>query len=144
MASNGSVGYRVFRCSGCGHVDYVTEESELLCTFCQKPLKRKDTILADTVEGAENEVRDLVYQNRKQQSSSRSGLGVRRRIISMVDALLDMNRGRPVRLSDVYQECEAAGISKTKTQRFLDIMKEDGVVIIEGGMLFLEDGGEGW
>jgi hypothetical protein len=62
----------------------------------------------------------------------------------MIDALLDTNRGRPVRIGAVYQECEAAGISKNKTQRFLDVLKEDGVVLIERGMLSLSDGGEGW
>ncbi|UCE10433.1 MAG: hypothetical protein JSW61_00480, partial [Candidatus Thorarchaeota archaeon] len=96
-----------------------------------------EIVYASTVLEAEEYVRKLALESKSRSKSKKPqrGLGVRRRIINIIDALVDLNRGRPVAIVKVIQEAAEAGITLSKTSRVLyDLIDSGAVIEIEDGV----------
>ena len=72
-----------------------------------------------------------MMESRAEQERTRPkrGLGVRRRILNIVEALVDMNRGRPVTVERVMRDATDAGIELSKANRHLYGLIESGEII---------------
>ena len=70
-----------------------------------------------------------------------SGLGVRRRVLNIVECLVGLNKGRPVNISSVLKECVGAKIKIERGLHFLDVLEEQGLIIVDGSHVSLSEGG---
>lgn len=56
------------------------------------------------------------------------GLGLRRRILDIVESLVNMNRLKPVTLEQVLTECVDAGIPRERALHFLDVLSNENLI----------------
>ncbi|MFX0054591.1 MAG: hypothetical protein ACFFAD_06675 [Candidatus Hermodarchaeota archaeon] len=130
--------FRVYQCPSCTNIGYTAvenEQEESRCSLCRSLiLHAPGTIYAVTIQEAQASVRELVLesrQNAKPRGGGR-GLGIKRRVYYIVEALVDLNRGRPVSIEDVMRECSDAGIDISRAMTFLDSLVSEGEVIKNG------------
>ena len=130
--------FRVYQCPSCTNIGYVsiqTEQEESRCSLCRTLIFHEPgTLYAVTVQEAQSSVRELVAESRhevKPKSGGR-GLGIKRRVYYIVEALVDLNRGRPVSIDDVMRECSDAGIDISRAMTFLDALVSEGEVVKNG------------
>ncbi|MGY5875759.1 MAG: hypothetical protein RTU30_08435 [Candidatus Thorarchaeota archaeon] len=88
-------------------------------------------------------MREFIFlsQQAKTLSKVTRGAGVRKRVFRIVEALVDLNRGRPVTLNEVMRECIDAGIDTDKAHKFLETLAGDGIVSMDGTRVSITEGG---
>jgi hypothetical protein len=133
--------FRVYQCPSCTNIGYVSvqsEDEESRCSLCRTLVfHAPGTIYTVTVQEAQFSVRELVTENRqnvKPRGAGR-GLGIKRRVYYIVEALVDLNRGRPVSIEDVMRECSDAGIDISRAMTFLDSLVSEGEVVKNGTLV---------
>ncbi len=138
---------RVYQCSNCTNIGYIfiqSEHDELSCSLCKTLLPSSPTaIITDTVEEAEKHMRELVFlsQQKKEPIQVTRGAGIRKRVLRIVDALVDLNRGRDVTIDAILQECIDAGIDREKAYSFLDSLIETDILnCVNGKVSIIKDG----
>ena len=130
--------FRIYRCPKCSNIGYQSvqsENEESQCSLCGTLiLDEPGTIYAVTKEEARSNVRELVVESRRKssQKSSGRGLGVKKRLYYIVEALVDLNRGRPVAIDEVMRECTDAGIDLSRAMSFLDTLISEGMIESDG------------
>jgi hypothetical protein len=131
--------FRIYRCSVCKNIGYAHVENEnetSRCSLCQTIiLHESGTVYAVTLQEAEASVRELVVESqisRVKQGGNGRGLGVKRRVLNIVESLIDMNRGRAVSLEVVMRECNEAGIDMGRAIKFLEILESEGAIQNDG------------
>ena len=139
--------FRIYKCPSCGAIAYVRVENEQetsMCGLCRGPVLDEPGILySATVNQAEDLVAEMVLHDMLENKASAptSGLGVRRRVFNIVECLVGLNKGRPVNIDSVLKECVDARIKTERGLHFLDVLKEQGLVIVDGGRVSLSEGG---
>lgn len=131
--------FRVYKCARCNNIGYVPLEWEnepSNCTLCGAVIVHEPgTVYAVTVQEAQESVRELVVES--QLSKTRKGglgrgLGLKRRVYNIVEALIDLNRGRPVTIENVMRECSEANIDIGRALKFLDTLESEGLIFNDG------------
>jgi hypothetical protein len=91
------------------------------------------------MQEAQSNVKELVVQSRRQKSQGGGGrgLGIKKRVYYIVEALIDINRGRPVTVDAVLRECSDAGIDLNKAMAFLEKLESEGLVTRKGTHLVI-------
>jgi len=134
---------RVYRCPRCRNVGYAPVENfqdSSVCSLCQAKIPHSSsTRYAATVEEAESMIRELVVDStqRSLPGGDPRSYGVRKRVLNIVEALVDTNRGRPVSIMRILQECSDAGIDEDKASAFIDAMLSDGCLVNDGSEITL-------
>lgn len=131
----------MYQCPSCTNIGYVSvqnEQEESRCSLCRSLiLNELGTLYAVTVQEAHASVQELVTESRisaKPRPGGR-GLGIKKRVYYIIEALVDLNRGRPVSIEDVMRECSDAGIDISRAMTFLDSLVSEGVVTKNGSLL---------
>ena len=107
-------------------------------------LHQTGMLYAVTTQEAENLVSDLVHASQVEndaKSRSTRGIGVRRRVLDIVESLVSENRGRPIEIERFMKECIDARIKPMRGLHFLDILEEEGLIVRHGEAITLEHGG---
>ena len=141
--------FRIYTCESCNHTDYISVESEdspSKCGLCGSTISDNDTAhYVETVNEAEELVHELVLTTpQKRTTSNRSvrGVGMKKRVLYIVDAIVDTNRGRPASKRAILEECELADIPQERVIHFLKRLEEEGLVIkTSEGMIINVEGG---
>ncbi|MGY5861552.1 MAG: hypothetical protein RTU09_04195 [Candidatus Thorarchaeota archaeon] len=140
--------FRIYTCPSCGALAYTRVESEeetSQCGLCRTPVLHQTGMLyAVTTQEAENLVSDLVHASQVEndaKSRSTRGIGVRRRVLDIVESLVSENRGRPIEIERFMKECIDARIKPMRGLHFLDILEEEGLIVRHGEAITLEHGG---
>lgn len=139
--------YRVYQCPHCSNIGFAQvsrEDDENSCSLCTAPVvDEKGTLYAATVQEAEGFVKELVLQSNASRSQAKPsrGLGVRKRILLIVDALVDTNRGWPVAIEKVMREATEAGIDLSKASRALYSLIDQGLILESDGKIILTERG---
>jgi len=139
--------FRIYKCPRCknsGFVPVENEEEEARCSLCHGViLHEKGTLYAVTIDEAKEILTDLFLTSRldERKVGSSRGLGLKRRVLNIVESIVDNNRGRPAAFSDVMRECTDAGIDLGRASHFVDVLKREGALIEESGRLTVN--GEG-
>jgi hypothetical protein len=55
--------------------------------------------------------------------------GIRRRVIDIVESLVNLNRLKPVTLEQSVIECIDTGISQEREKYFLDVLRDNGFIV---------------
>lgn len=135
--------FRVYQCPRCKNVGYAIveqESDESRCSLCQGIiLHEPGTIYAVTMQEAQSNVKELVIHSRQEKNKGGTvrSLGIKKRVYYIVEALIDLNRGRPVTIEDVLRECSDAGIDLNRAISFLDKLESEGVIIRQGSSLLI-------
>jgi hypothetical protein len=106
-------------------------------------LHESSSLYASTIEEAKDILTELVLTIRldaKSVGASR-GLGVKRRVLNIVESIIEINRGHPARWHQVMSECTDAGIDPDRATHFVDVLKREGALEEQGGGLVMN--GEG-
>ena len=106
-------------------------------------LHEKGTLYAASIEEAKEALTELLLLSRldaRKVGSSR-GLGVKKRVLNIVESVIEINRGHPARWNQVMSECSDAGIDSERASHFVDVLKREGALTEEGGGLVMN--GEG-
>jgi len=115
-------------------VEYEEETSR--CSFCQAIILHEvGTVYAVTVQEAQSCVRELIIESQmsaSKQGGNGRGLGLKRRVYNIVEALIELNRGRPVTIENVMRECSEANIDLGRAMRFLDTLESEGMILNDG------------
>lgn len=124
--------FRVYRCRSCGNVgsDRITDrETDSHCSLCDMVISDEPGMAyVSNVEEAHRRAGMLAEIARTEIPKVSMGLGLRRRVLDMVNSLVDMNRGWPVPLDRVIAECADAGISRERAMHFLNILRDEDLI----------------
>lgn len=138
--------YRIYSCPKCQYIDYisVSNKQEISkCSLCGHKIRHNSIMVyKKTIEEAERIVKQLVRFQSLSHSSERPirGLGVKKRVLRMLESLLDLNKERPVAVSDLLTECADAGISQDRTLHFIEVLCSEGIVAYIGNRLKVIEG----
>jgi len=139
--------FRIYKCTSCGAIAYIRGENEQetsTCGLCRGPILDEPRILySATINQAEDFVAEMVLHDvlERKASTSTSGLGVRRRVLNIVECLVELNKGRPVNIDSVLNECVGAKIKTERGLHFLDVLEDQGLVVVDGSRVSLREGG---
>jgi len=124
--------FRVYMCHECGNVGFdrvVDKGTDSCCSLCSTAISdRPGMIYVSTVEEARRRAGMLAVMAQAATSKVSMGLGLRRRVLYIVESLVSMNRGRPVTLKLVLTECADAGIACERAMHFLDVLRDEELV----------------
>ncbi len=143
--SSGRGMFRIYKCRKCKNTGYSSvssEENESRCSLCgTMVLHERGTIYAATVSEAKELMYDLVLSTSKDhQLKMKRGLGVKRRVLHIVEAVVTVNRGKPAKTKQVLQECVDADIPLDRASHFLDILKNEGMLVdTDEGIMVIGD-----
>ncbi len=131
--------FRVYRCRSCRHVGYDRVESEedtTHCPLCGAAVEDDPSVVyVATLSEAEDLMRQMVLTSRSVHTARAAfprNLGVKRRVENIIRDLIALNRGRPVSLSVVLQECSYAGIAPERAVRFMAALEAEGRIRNDG------------
>jgi len=139
--------FRIYKCPSCGAIAYIRVENEQetsRCGLCSGQILDEPGILySATINQAEDLVAEMVLHDALETKASTptSGLGVRRRVLNIVESLVELNKGRPVNIDSVLEECVGARIKTERGLHFLDVLEGQGLIIVDGGHVSLGEGG---
>jgi hypothetical protein len=107
-------------------------------------LHESGTIYAVTVQEAQANVRELAYDTLSRSSirTSSRGRGLKKRVFYIIEALVDLNRGRPVTVEQILRECSDAGIDLGRAMSFLEALESEGQVVHEGAKIRVSGSGQ--
>lgn len=138
--------FRIYRCSYCKYIGYAeveSTESDHKCALCGKTLHPNEENL---YAARRDEARRLATQHatkfsRYDRLPARRGLGVKKRVLNIVAALIEMNRGQPISRSDILAECSRADISENRAEHFLSqLAREDILQVVSGDRIVINGG----
>jgi hypothetical protein len=140
--------FRIYHCSRCNNIGYSQVESEddaSKCSLCQALiLHEKGTVYAVTRQEAQAFVRDLALESNRSRTVSKGsvsrGLGVKKRVYNIIEALVDLRRGKPVSIEEVMRECSEANIDLGRAMNFLDTLESEGLIISDGVQVMITKG----
>ncbi|MFW9920307.1 MAG: hypothetical protein ACFFED_11955 [Candidatus Thorarchaeota archaeon] len=139
--------FRIYQCRRCRNIGFAaveTEEDEARCSLCNGMiLHEQGTLYAATIDEAREIMTDLVVSTRleaKKVGSSR-GIGLKKRVLNIVEAIIEINRGRPASIEQVFRECSEAGIDLGRASHFVNQLKSEGLIAEIAGGLVINDGG---
>lgn len=134
--------YKCYKCRNTGYAQIETEEDASSCSLCGVTIvHEKGTLYAVTTAEAKELVMDLVMRSSvHREKKVKRGLGVKKRVYIIVESLVEMNRGRPIKTESVMRECSDASIPLERVQHFLDVLKNEGLVIDTSEGLMVEGG----
>ncbi len=139
--------YRIYRCKKCKYtgIDQVSSANDVSnCSLCHSDISHEEGILYETCyEKAEQKLKELVVLTRLQsdKTTNSRGLGVKKRVLRIVESIIDTNRGHPARWNQLMIECSDAGIDSERASHFVGILKREGLLIEQRGGLVMN--GEG-
>ncbi len=139
--------FRIYQCSKCRNTGYVhveNEDAESRCSLCNGLiLNEKGMLYAATIDEAKELMADLILstQLKAKETGSRRGIGLKKRVYNIIEALIEINRGRPASIDQVLRECSEAGIDIERANHFVHQLKNEGLVAEVGGGLTIDDGG---
>jgi tRNA G26 N,N-dimethylase Trm1 len=139
--------FRIYHCPKCKNTGYVhveNEEAASRCSLCNGPiLHEKAMLYAATIDEAKELMADLIVstQLKSKETGSTRGLGLKKRVYNIIEALIEMNRGRPTSIDEVLRECSEAGIDIERANHFVHQLKDEGLVAEVSGGLTIDDGG---
>ena len=85
-------------------------------------------IYVSSVEEARRQAGILATMAQTSESRVSMGLGLRRRVLNIVESLVNMNRLKPVTLEQVLTECVDAGIPRERAMHFLDVLSNENLI----------------
>ncbi|TXT55233.1 MAG: hypothetical protein BAJATHORv1_40143 [Candidatus Thorarchaeota archaeon] len=127
--------FRIYRCPQCNNIGYTRVESEddlSACSLCRGIiLHESGTLYAATVQESVDLVRELVILSKQNGESSKPtrGRGLRKRILTIIISLIDLNRGKPVPLREILRECVDADIALERAMTFLELLETEGILL---------------
>ena len=131
--------FRIYRCAKCRNIGYLGVESEeetSQCSLCRAVVVHEaGMVYAVTIQEAESSVRELVMESQMSKvnpGGKGRGLGLKRRVFNIVEALIDLNRGRPVSIENIMRECSEANIDIGRAMKFLDSLESEGMILNDG------------
>ncbi len=132
--------FRIYRCIKCNNIGYSkveNEEEASRCSLCQSiVLHEKGTVYVVTRQEAQAAVRELALESRLSRKSSQGGsirgLGVKRRVYNIIEAVIELKRGKPASIEDIMRECSEAGIELGRAMKFLDTLEDEGIIANDG------------
>lgn len=131
--------FRIYRCVKCRNIGYLAIESEeetAQCSLCRAfVVHEAGMVYAATIQEAQSSVRELVIESQMSKvnpGGKGRGLGLKRRIFNIVEALIDLNRGYPVSIEDIMRECSEANIDLGRAMKFLDSLESEGMILNDG------------
>ncbi|MFW9808794.1 MAG: hypothetical protein ACFFE6_05355 [Candidatus Thorarchaeota archaeon] len=131
--------FRIYHCARCNNIGYLAVESEnevSFCSFCRAVIVHETGIVyAVTKQEAQSSVRELVIEShlsKNRHGGNGRGLGLKRRVYNIIEALVDLNRGRPVTIENVIRECSEANIDLGRAMKFLDTLESEGMILNDG------------
>ena len=119
-----------------------SEEDTSRCGLCQAlVLHEIGTVYAVTRQEAQALVRDLALESQMSRSilkgNAGRGLGVKKRVYNIIEALVDLKRGKPASIEEVMRECSEAGIDLGRAMKFLDTLESEGLIVNDGVQIML-------
>ncbi|MBE0526875.1 hypothetical protein E4H12_01725 [Candidatus Thorarchaeota archaeon] len=130
--------FRVYKCQECGNVgfDEVTDKGiDSYCSLCRTIITDRPGMLyvssADEARRRAGILATLALPTTKVSM----GRGLRRRVLDIVESLVDLNRLKPVTLEQVLTECTDAGIPRERGMHFLDILRDEGFITYDNGLV---------
>lgn len=133
--------FRIYECPRCRNVGSAQVESEECisrCSLCQATIVHTSaTQYAATIQEAESYVKEVVagFKLKTRSSGSLRTIGLKKRVFNIVEALVDMNKGRPVAIDEVLRECTDAGIDSDRASGFVeDLLGEGALTGDDSGM----------
>ncbi len=136
--------YKCRRCKNTGFAHVESEDAEARCSLCNGLiLHESGTVYAATIDEAKEILMDLVVASSfgPSKSSSGRGIGLKKRVLNIIEALIEINRGHPATMDDVMRECNEAGIDLERASHFVGQLKKEGKLAEVGGRLMIADGG---
>lgn len=139
--------FRIYQCSRCKNIGFVpveNEEAEAHCSLCKGMiLHERGTLYAATIDEAREIMTDLAVSSRleSKKGGSTRGIGLKKRVLNIVEAIVEINRGRPASLEQVMRECSEAGIDLGRASHFVNQLKSEGLLSEIAGGLMINDGG---
>ncbi|NWF94602.1 MAG: hypothetical protein HXY34_00495 [Candidatus Thorarchaeota archaeon] len=136
--------YVVYQCRACRYIHFVPDDGSIrstLCGFCGSPLD--DPLHMETVQGvlsAKQAVQRLALELRSSRPRVQRSLGVKRRVLGIVQSQIENNRGQPTSLAAVLEECLEVGISEERASHFMDLLEEEGVIRVDSEQVELGGG----
>ena len=133
--------FRVYKCPSCQNLGFASVESEqdgARCSLCDELIPHtKSTIYAVTRDEAKEYVRELAANSASNISRNRSTrrIGLKKRVLGIVESLYEVNRQHPVPMGRFYQECADADIDLERAKRFLHQLEEEGLIVRNGSNL---------
>ncbi len=113
--------FYMYRCDGCHQLGFQKIEDvsdTLTCSVCGQEIGNYQSV--DTIEQARVIMASMSQERVRPTRSISRGRGVQARVLDIVECLVDGNRGRPVQVSDVLNECSDADISTERAWHFLN------------------------
>lgn len=126
--------FRIYQCSRCHNIGFSQVESEecnSVCSLCRATIVHTSGMqYAATIQEAESLVREAVvgFKQKSRSSGSLRTIGLKKRVFNIVEALVDMNRGRPVSVNEILHECTDAGIDSNRAMTFIDTLLTEGTL----------------
>ncbi len=124
--------FRVYRCRECGNVgfDSVADKgTNSQCSLCSAViLDRPSMIYVSSAKEARRRAGILATMAQTSTSKVSMGIGLRRRVLGIVESLVNMNRLKPVTLEQVLTECVDAGIPRERAKHFLDVLSNENLI----------------
>ena len=123
--------YIVYECPKCRNRGYLEETSTLTCSLCGTLIPSgASKIRVQDEDAAKTELmKRIARASRASDGKIKRGLGTRRRVLSVVESLVELRRGRPVSMSTILEECSEAGIDSEKALHHLSLLLDSGEVI---------------
>jgi hypothetical protein len=132
---------RVYSCDNCRNVGYervTSREVDSYCSLCRETISDKEgMIYVSTEDEARRRASILAIRAQAARPKSNMGIGLRRRILEIVESLVNMNSNRPVTVENVLTECLDAGIAKERARHFLDVLAREELITRDGGYISL-------
>ncbi|MCK4566869.1 MAG: hypothetical protein KAU48_06115 [Candidatus Thorarchaeota archaeon] len=124
--------FRVYRCRECRNVGFdrvADKRTNSQCSLCSAVIfDRPGMIYVSSVEEARRRAGILATMAQTSESRVSMGLGLRRRVLDIVESLVNMNRLKPVTLEQVLTECADAGIPRERAMHFLDVLRDENLI----------------
>jgi len=128
--------FRVYRCHECGNVgfDGITDKgTDSHCSLCSAVISdRPGIIYVSSDKEARRHAGILATMAQTSTSKVSMGLGLRRRVLDIVESLVNMNRLKPVLLEQVLTECADAGIPRERAMHFLNTLQDENLITYDG------------
>jgi len=140
------VRFRIYRCSYCSYIGYgevESKSSDLPCALCGKTIipNTEDVYAVNREDARRLATQHAMKFSRYSRPSGKRGLGVKKRVLNIVSALIEMNRGQPVERSAILAECNKADIAESRAKHFLSqLAREDIVQAVSGDRIALNGG----
>lgn len=125
--------FRVYKCNECGNdgFDRVADKGiDSHCSLCRTTISdRPGMLYVSSVDEARRRAGILTTLALTSTTTKVSmGRGLRRRVLDIMESLVNLNRVKPVTLEQILTECTDAGIARERAIHFLDVLRDDGLI----------------